>query len=109
METKKPKLSIEEFIRRKQQLAGEPGTYVVKSNTLESKYMLVRLREYDRLLEWIKKHIGVDIDTKEALNLIEQCRNVEKQFEETLAKLKEFVTASTKAANNGKSKKIGDQ
>lgn len=109
METKKPKLSIEEFIKRKQQLAGEPGAYVVKSNTLESKYMLVRLREYDRLLGWIKKHIGVDIDTQEALSLIEQCRNVEKQFGEALTKLKKFVAANTKTATNsggnGKSKK----
>lgn len=102
--TTKPRLTLEEFVQRKQQLAGEPGTYVVKSNTLESKYMLVRLREYDRLLSWVKMHIGVDIDTEEALALIEQCKNVERQFGEALNALKKFVP-ERKRDNNGDNKK----
>ncbi|MBE0427224.1 MAG: hypothetical protein IBX72_11355 [Nitrospirae bacterium] len=85
------KESIEEYVKRKQELAAQPGTYVVRSNTLESKYLLVRLREYDRLLGWVKNHIGVDIDTEEALALINKCRDVENQFTETLEELRQFV------------------
>ncbi len=104
-EKTRPKLTTEEYIQRKQQLAGERGAYVVKSTTLESKYMLVRLREYDRLLSWVKMHIGVDIDTQDALEIIEQCKNVEKQFEDALKKLKEFVQVNTEDSNSGSRKK----
>jgi hypothetical protein len=94
--------SIEEYVKRKQELAAQPGTYVVRSNTLESKYLLLRLREYDRLLSWVKNHIGVDIDTKEALALIEKCREVETQFTETLEELKQFVDSYKKQKTDQK-------
>lgn len=81
----------EEYIKKKQELASQPGTYVVRSNTLESRYFLVRLKEYDGCLNWIKSHIGVDIDTNEALNLIDRCRNLEEQFTEILNELRQFV------------------
>lgn len=79
------------FLERKKQLATAPGSFVIISNTLESKYYLSRIIEYDRLVSWIKKRIGVNIDTDEALNLIKRCQEHEKQFGQLLNDLKSFV------------------
>ena len=96
------KLSPEEWAKKKQALAAEPGTFVVKGNTLESRWLLNRIREYDRLLGWLKSHIGVDIDTTKALEIIEKCKTVENAFQDNLEVLREFVKShQNKGKDNG--------
>lgn len=103
----KGKLSPEEWAKKKQALAAEPGTFVVKGNTLESRWLLNRIREYDRLLGWLKSHIGVDIDTQKALEIIEKCKTVETGFATNLEELREFVK-SHQNKGDGKGNGNGD-
>ncbi|MFN3481135.1 MAG: hypothetical protein ACK415_12240 [Thermodesulfovibrionales bacterium] len=96
------------FLEKKKQLASTPGSFVIISNTLESKYYLSRIIEYDRLIGWIKKRIGVNIDTEKALDLIRRCQEHEKQFGQLLTELRSFVRIYVEPPKKSKTEKIGD-
>jgi len=99
----KGKLSPEEWVREKQRLAAEPGTFVVRSNTLESRFFLNRMREYDRYLSWVRAHIGIDIDQEKALDFINRGRDIEDRFNDIVKDMRKFVDSHIK-----QSRKNGD-
>lgn len=94
--------SAEEFIKRKQEMAAERGTFVVRGNTLDSRWFINNLREYDRLMRWVRDRIGRNIDTPKALELLEKSRAMEEAFREFVQELNKFVSQhAEKPKSNG--------
>jgi len=95
--------SPKDFVNKKVELAKQRDSYVVLSNTLESRAYMAKMIEYDRLLMWIRKRIGYtnfEMDTQEALKLIERCNQHSKEFTNLLNDLRNFVNKYTGGTKN---------
>ncbi len=89
----KKRMSFEQIIKKRQERAAMPGAFVLISNTLESRWLLTKIRDYDLLVNWVQRHIGrTNVDSTKALQLIEKCQGLERSFNAMIQDLAEFVS-----------------
>ena len=86
------KLTKEEIQKRKESMAKEEDTWVVRNTSLESGDIVRRLNSYDFSVKQLKKYIGRrGYDQKRLLELIDKCNAINASFISLVDELVAFV------------------
>ncbi len=107
----KQRFSREEMQKRKEAMIKEPGTYVVRGNTLESRAFITLMNEYDTFVNLIKRRVGrPGTDQVKIMEMITKCVTLETEFRAHVKEMREFVAQfrNNNAAGNGNGKGNGN-
>ena len=110
---KRKKLTREEIQKRKESMAKEEDTWVVRNTSLESGDIVRRLNTYDFAVKLLKKYIGRrGYDQKQLLELIDKCNEINAHFislvDELMAFIRKELTGTRPNRQPGTEEQHGD-
>jgi len=95
-------MSREDMQKRKEAMIKEPGTFVVRGNSLESRAFITLMNEYDTFVNLIKRRVGrPGSDQARIMEMITKCVALETDFRALVREMREFVSQFRNKGNQG--------